>query len=320
MRREARAVHPCQMRGTPWTEPEIRDTVVAYFDLLHDQQVGIPRTKSAIYAELATKHPTRSAKAFELKFQNISAILYEQRFPYVNGLMPRSNYQRLLRLIVLDHIGKTTLPDYSPREILTQKLQQVGKRGLIDVRGSGSGRFGLTLEHALGIPQNSDKGADFMGIELKTKHDKTLQTLFSRVPSRYLDAADKRDLVTRFGYHDEKRGRQALYTSFCNQPDSLGFSLHVGNDYIFVRRDGKNLVSYDLELLEEALLSKHSETAFVSVETEHAAGKSQCRYTMAVFCKWPSILRFIRLVRDGAVYLDFTLSMKEGKVRDHGFL
>jgi len=64
-----------------------------------------------------------------------------------------------------------------------------------------------------------------MGIELKTKHDKTLQTLFSRVPSRYLACKDKKELVEKYGYFDEKRKRRALYTSFNNSPDSLGFYL-----------------------------------------------------------------------------------------------
>jgi hypothetical protein len=309
------------MRGSPWSEVEIRDTVKAYFHLLDDQSIGIPRNKSEIYAGLAFRHPSRSAKAFELKFQNISAILYEEQLPYADGLMPRGNYQQLLRLIVLDQLGRTKRPNYSPRDILTQKLKQVGKRGFIPVRGSGTGRFGLTLEHALGIPPNSSKSADFMGIELKTKHDKSLQTLFSRVPTKYLAAADKRDLVTRFGYFDEKRNRQALYTSFSSKPDTLGFSLAIDKDYVVIRNSGLAVLAYSLETLEAALLSKHSETAYIAVEKQRAAsGKATCSFTHAVLAKWPSILRFIRLAKEGKVFLDFTLSVTEKGVRDHGFL
>jgi hypothetical protein len=309
------------MRGSPWSEPEIRDTIKAYFRLLDDQSQDIPRNKSEIYAELALKHPARSSKAFELKFQNISAILYEEQLPYADGLMPRGNYQQLLRLLVLDHLGRTERPDYTPREILMRKLRQVGKRGFIPVRGGGTGRFGLTLEHALGVPPNSSKSADFMGIELKTKQDNSLQTLFSRVPTEYLAATDKRDLVTRYGYFDEKRNRQALYTSFNNSPDTLGFSLAIDKDHLIVRKSGLKLLAYSLEMLEAALLSKHSETAYISVEKRRdPPGKAMCRFTHAVFAKWPSILRFIKLASAGKVYLDFTLSVTEKGVRDHGFL
>jgi len=38
------------------------------------------------------------------------------------------------------------------------------------------------------------------------------------------------------------------------------------------------------------------------------------------YCKWPSILNFVDLVAEGKINLDFTLSAKDGKIRDHGFL
>ena len=41
----------------------------------------------------------------------------------------------------------------------------------------------------------------------------------------------------------------------------------------------------------------------------------------ARFCKWPSVIRFLRLVSSGEVLLDFTMSEgASGKVKDHGFL
>ncbi len=124
--------------------------------------------------------------------------------------------------------GATKAPDYcfriggnrkffleakKPIDILTEKLRRLRNRDYLPVKGVGSGRYGLTLEHCLSIPQNSSEEADFMGIELKTKHDKTFQTLFSRVLSRYLACKDKKKLVEKFGYFDEKRKRQALYAS-----------------------------------------------------------------------------------------------------------
>src|SRR5688572_3395404 len=41
--------------------------------------------------------PRRSAGAIEFKHANISAILIELGFPYVDGYKPRGNYQELLK-------------------------------------------------------------------------------------------------------------------------------------------------------------------------------------------------------------------------------
>ncbi len=69
------------------------------------------------------------------------------------------------------------------------------------------------------------------------------------------------------------------------------------------------------------LLSKHSETAYISVDKRRdPSGKAMCRFPHAVFAKWPSILRFIKLAKSGQIYLDFTLSLTQQGVRDHGFL
>ncbi len=304
-----------------WTEQEIKGAIHGYFELLDAQENGEPIVKAHIYKRLAEKYPARNAGAFERKFQNISAVLFEEKLPFADGLLPYGNYQNLLKLLVLDHVGRTKRANYSPRDILSQKIKSLHRRGAIPVKGIGSGRFGLAVEHALGIPPNSDKNADFMGIEIKTKTDNSLQTLFSRVPSRYIGCADKKELVEQHGYYDEKRSRQALYTSFSSKPDTLGFSLSVRNQEILISKNGTELLAYQSELLEAALLSKHSETAYIKLSLGKSdPNKVQCKIEQFLYGRWPSIIRFMRLISEGKVYLDFTLSINSGKVRDHGFL
>ena len=255
-----------------------------------------------------------------LKFQNISAILYEENLPYCDGLKPRFNYQDLLRLIVLDHLHKSPLPVEEPYQILFRKLGELRRRGYLPVEGSGSGRFGLAVEHHLGIAQNSDKGADFMGVELKTKTDASLQTLFSRVPTRYIGCQDKRGLVQEHGYKDTKRSRTALYTSFSSAGDSLGFRLCVEGDVVAVLKGDIRLLEYDAEVIESALLSKHSQTAYIALSKKRLGGNQCFKVSSAIYCKWPSIIRFLKLVSQGEVYLDFTLSLIGERIKDHGFL
>jgi len=140
------------------------------------------------------------------------------------------------------------------------------------------------------------------------------------VPSRYVGFEGKSDFFERHSYRDEVRNRRALYTSFSSRRDSLGFHLRVAGEVVQVCREGEVAMEYDLERLEEALLSKHMQTAFIAVSALRAGGRERCSVDSAVFCKWPSIIRFGRLVTDGSVYLDFTMSRKAGRLRDHGFL
>lgn len=215
-------------RNTAWSDEEIQTAITAYFELLEAQKKLKPTNKVAIYRELSAIHPARSAKSFEFKFQNISAVLYEEKLSYADGLRPMGNYQAALKTSVINYLKRIKLKEQPPIDILVEKLRRLRNRDYLPIHGKGSGRYGLSLEYYLSIPQNSSKEADFMGVELKAKHGKTLQTLFSRVPSRYLACKDKNQLVEKFGYFDEKRKRQALYTSFNNAPDSLGFYLALG--------------------------------------------------------------------------------------------
>ena len=186
---------------------------------------------------------------------------------------------------MLDHVGRTKRANYSPRDILSQKIKSLHRRGAIPVKGIGSGRFCLAVEHALGIPPNSDKNGDFMGIEIKTKTDNSLQTLFSRVPSRYIGYADKKELVQQHGCFDEKRSPQALYTSFSSKPDTLGFRFLCETKNSQYQGTAQNCWRIKANLLEAAQLSKHSETAYLNcpwanqIQTKSNAGLS--KFSMA---------------------------------------
>ncbi len=308
-------------KNRSWSEVEIQDAVAAYFELLDAQKKCEPTNKSAIYRKLSSRHPSRSPKSFEFKFQNISAVLYEERLPYADGLRPMGNYQSALKTVVLDYLKRTGRKSQNPIWILTDKLKRLYRRDFLPVHGTGSGRYGLTLERYLNIPQNSSKSPDFMGIEFKTKYGQGLQTLFSRVPSRYLACKDKNELVEKFGYEDKSRKRRALYTSFNNRPDSLGFYLANKSNRIVVNKKQLEILEYEGSVLEDALISKHSETAYISVSKKRLEnGSAGCRFDQLIYCKTPSLFRFMKMAEDGNVYLDFTLSEKQGRVKDHGFL
>jgi len=298
-----------------WNEVEIRDAIRHYFELLKAEELGKPLNKSEIYRNLNLLHPNRSAKAFERKFQNISAVLYENRLPYCSGLKPLFHYQRLLRLLILDQLDRTPLPAVEPHEILQRRLSELKKKGSIPVKKAGTGRYGLAVEDALGISANSSKSPDFMGIELKTKSDRTMQTLFSRTPSRYTGVVNKTALFEQYSYSDKDK-RRRLSTSFGSAGDQRGFSLHAAERRIIIRNAKLELFEFDAERIEEALLSKHSQSVYLQVDGK----QDSCSIQSARYCQWPSVIRFLKLVEEGSINLDLTMSQKGAAIRDHGFL
>jgi len=305
----------------PWSEKEVKATVREYFKLLKAEIDKTPVIKAEIYRKLSKEFSNRSPGAFESKFQNISAVLYNQHLPYCSGLKPRMKYQKLLELVVLDYLDRSPLPTTEPKDILFTKLRELKTNGSIPVTGNGSGRFGLALEKALGIPPNSNKAPDFMGIELKTKTGNTLQTLFSKVPSRYKQDIDRQSMFNRHSYFDTKKSRRALNTSFSSKPDSLGFSLKVDDRIIKIIRRRTLILEYDSEKLEESLLKKHMQTAYLSLIKNKNGKFEEFSLDCADYCQSPSINNFLRLTSEGEMFLDFTMAETPKKrIKDHGFL
>ena len=79
-----------------WPIAEIRPTVASYFTMLRAELAGQRYVKAAVNREVQAA-TGRSRGAVEFKFANISAVLKDIGFPYVQGYQPRDNYQSALR-------------------------------------------------------------------------------------------------------------------------------------------------------------------------------------------------------------------------------
>lgn len=84
-----------------WSPEEVAATVTDYFAMLALELRGEPFNKRDHNRRLQELLRDRSGGAIEFKHQNISAVLVELGFPYIEGYKPRSNYQELLREEVL---------------------------------------------------------------------------------------------------------------------------------------------------------------------------------------------------------------------------
>lgn len=90
--------------GSNWSRVEVEATVGSYFEMLRFEIGGIRYNKSAHRRQLKPLLHGRSRAAIERKHQNISAVLIDLGFPFIDGYKPLGNYQELLREVVEERL------------------------------------------------------------------------------------------------------------------------------------------------------------------------------------------------------------------------
>ena len=87
-----------------WLKIEVALIVADYFDMLIKELNRIPYKKADHRRQILPLLKNRSEGSIEFKHQNISAILINLGRPYINGYLPRYNYQNLLEDEVIDYL------------------------------------------------------------------------------------------------------------------------------------------------------------------------------------------------------------------------
>lgn len=90
--------------SSAWSQQEVEATVRDYFDMLASELRGEAFNKAARNRSLRDRLDGRTQSAVERKHQNISAVLIELGFPYINGYKPLANIQHMLRDVVRQHL------------------------------------------------------------------------------------------------------------------------------------------------------------------------------------------------------------------------
>lgn len=103
--------------STVWSDEELAASVHSYQKMLDNDRDGIRYVKTEIYKELARRFG-RTAKAYEYRMTNISAVRRELGLPWVAGLLPLGNVGSGVRsrLIPLITEESPTLIDKALRE------------------------------------------------------------------------------------------------------------------------------------------------------------------------------------------------------------
>jgi len=95
--------HTINMSGH-WSREEVEATVSDYLDMLAKELRGESVNKTEHNRNLQKLLANRTKGAIERKHQNISAVLIELGYPYIDGYKPLPNYQGLLYKVVEDRL------------------------------------------------------------------------------------------------------------------------------------------------------------------------------------------------------------------------
>jgi hypothetical protein len=209
---------------------------------------------------------------------------------------------------------------------LLERLRELAKSP-IPSSGRGDTFIGRDLEHALGIPINSNPAPDYNGIELKSKRDRsaTRDTLFAQVPDWDLSALkSSADILTHFGY--QRGGDLKLYcTVSARTPNSQGLLLSVNEAERLLWEKHRNnggdekVVAWELGKLEHKLSEKHNETFWIKAESIQRGGREWFLLKSATHTHAPNIPQFSRMLAIGDVTVDHLIKRKtNGRVNEKG--
>lgn len=90
-----------------WTREEVEATISDYFDMLAKELRDESFNKAEHNHNLQKLLYNRTKGAIERKHQNISAVLIELGYPYIDGYKPLGNYQKLLGEVVEERLAAT---------------------------------------------------------------------------------------------------------------------------------------------------------------------------------------------------------------------
>lgn len=176
--------------------------------------------------------------------------------------------------------------------------------------------IGRTIETLLGIPMNSDKTADYKGIELKSARGSNpvaRKNLFTQTPNWELSRCKSgQEIVNKYGYFTEE-GLKTIQTTVSASHPTRDLQLMVNEldgllELQHIREVGHDDVAvWQLLKLHERLLTKHHETFWINVENRIEDGKEYFRYDNIIHTKNPNIGQFDVLLGQGMITVDLLI-------------
>lgn len=124
--------------STVWSDEELAASVHSYQKMLDNDHDGIRYVKTETYKELARRFG-RTAKAYEYRMANISAVRQELGLPWIAGLLPLGNVGPRVRFKLIDLItGEPPIKAQSAVGTKEGPYWQKALQAVVELGGSAS--------------------------------------------------------------------------------------------------------------------------------------------------------------------------------------
>jgi len=110
-----------------WSREEVEAAVAVYFDMLVRELSGVSYNKAEHNRDLQNLVPQRTRGSIERKHQNISAVLIEIGYPYIDGYKPLGNYQELLRFVVENRLTGAVALNKAAEDVVERPVETAPK-------------------------------------------------------------------------------------------------------------------------------------------------------------------------------------------------
>ena len=249
------------------------------------------------------------------------ALITNENILYIINLTDNTIKQSVsTKGYVYQELLKLTLKKQTIAHELYDKIKIIHNKGFIPTVVSGDTGVGMTLEHELEIPPNSNAKPDYKGIELKASRKKvknpTRNVLFNKAPDwKNSPCKSTKEILNKYGYYSNDKDRIQLYcTITATKPNPNGFYLDIDNDESTLKvmhiNDGE-VVEWNLEYLKELLLNKHAETFWVEAESKYINEIEHFQYNKIIHTMQPKINFISSLILNGTITLDFGMHFKK---------
>ncbi|HWM24212.1 MAG TPA: DUF3883 domain-containing protein [Chthoniobacterales bacterium] len=108
-----------------WSREEVEAAVTDYFVMLAKELRGELFNKAEHNRALQQILDSRTRGSVERKHQNISAILIELGYPYIDGYKPLGNYQELLRAVVEDRLASAESLNQTVNSVVEAPIEAI---------------------------------------------------------------------------------------------------------------------------------------------------------------------------------------------------
>ncbi|MEO6211553.1 MAG: DUF3883 domain-containing protein [Gemmatimonadaceae bacterium] len=191
-----------------WSLEEVAATIADYFAMLELELRGESYNKKDHNRRLQSVLHGRSAGAIEFKHANISAVLLELGFPYIDGYKPRANYQELLKDEVSERLGLDARLNGASAELVEAPAPGIESvRPLADILVPVPVRVRTAGYERRQLPAVLRRGVDYLAIEARNASLGRAGEVFAlEVEHRRLWEAGRRELAQRIEHVSQTQG------------------------------------------------------------------------------------------------------------------